>query len=84
VPTVSELNAPGVIAVEAAPDVTWAALTQVTLSPGVTVASVDRADLRVHPDAEQQDRLHVIAAAFTVITLAAQDDACEHVDKARP
>lgn len=84
VPTAPDLNAPGVIAVQAAPDVTWAALTRFILNPGITVASLDRADLRVHPDAKHQDLLHVIAAAFTVITLTAQDDAHERADEARP
>jgi hypothetical protein len=67
------LHAPGVIAVQAAPESVMRVLRSREFKPGIVIASVDRADVRIHPWAEYQQSLGEFAAAITVVTLANSD-----------
>jgi hypothetical protein len=64
-----DLHAPGVIAVRADATAVRAALRDLTLAAGVTVASVRQPELRVHPDAAGDPDLAALARAIVTITL---------------
>jgi hypothetical protein len=66
-----ELHSPGTIAVRAVPDQVQNALRGTTLGGGITITSIDGADLHVHPDAQDRQQLRELAATLTVITMAA-------------
>jgi len=63
------LHAPGILAVRADPEITRQALTWIPLGESTVIASVDPADLQVHPDAASDRFLHDLARAITVITI---------------
>ena len=65
------LHAPGIVAVRAAPHQTRPPLRGITLGGNITITSIDRADLYVHPDAHDTGQLRELAATTTVITTAA-------------
>jgi hypothetical protein len=69
------IHAPGVIAVQAAPDKVMFRLRGIVPGPDIAVASVDRAELRVHARAEGQTRGD-FSGAVTVVTLADHSRPC--------
>jgi hypothetical protein len=63
------LHAPGVVATSAPPGKVRAVLRGMTLGRAVSIASVDRSDLYVHPDVQDDQALHQLAAAITTVTI---------------
>ncbi len=62
------LHAPGVVAVRAAPHAVRALLRGVALGPGLTIVSVGRPSLPVHPDAPGDQELYHLAESITTVT----------------
>jgi DegT/DnrJ/EryC1/StrS aminotransferase family len=62
------LHAPGVVAVRAVREEVLAGLRG--SRPGVAIASVDSADLSIHPEAKDDQSLRDLVAAVTVVTVA--------------
>jgi hypothetical protein len=67
------VHAPGVIAVKAHPARVRAVLRDMSLGQGVTIASIDHAQMYAHPDAEHDMDLRKLARSITTVTIAAHD-----------
>lgn len=72
------VHAPGVIAAKAPPAQVRAAVRDISLGKGVTIASIDQAQMSMHQDAEQDQDLRTLASSITTVTIAA------HVRARRP
>lgn len=66
------VHAPGVIAVKAPPAQVREVVRDISLGKGVTIASIDQAQMHPHPDAEQEQDLRTLASSITTVTIAAQ------------
>jgi len=65
------VHAPGVIAVKAHPTRVRAAVREISLGRGVTIASIDHARMHAHPEARVDADLRRLARSITTVTIVA-------------